>query len=255
MKISNLLRTVLAVVLIASTAAYGDAATRKSKSRTRAKTGMVIKQGETHSYADGALTTQDFSFNQGKFSFKIEYPIGGDENLVKNIRECIQQFMAPDYTGSLATPDGLIKKALTDNKRDGVIEFDDKISVTYSNGKIITLNLKYYFYAGGAHGGAVDISSTFAIKGAKPLTPAMLPSISKMRPLLLQALAKDGFEDVCLGNTNELDYGIPFIMADGLHFIYGQYEIGPYFWGMPEVTLPLSQIRGMLSESVINEYF
>ncbi|MBP5137098.1 MAG: DUF3298 domain-containing protein, partial [Paludibacteraceae bacterium] len=38
---------------------------------------------------------------------------------------------------------------------------------------------------------------------------------------------------------------------DGLVFIYGQYEIAAYVYGMPQFTIPYSRLEPLLKEEVL----
>lgn len=255
MKFTDLLRAVLSVAIIATTTFCVDAAVKKTKKRTAANTGIVITKGATHTYGDGILTTQDFSYKRGKTTINIEYPVGGNDNLVREIREWIKARVAENYTGPIETPNGMIQKRLANNKKDGTVEYAMEVSIPYSNAKIVTVNFKDYGYWGGAHGGSVNQSGTFSMPDAQLLTASMLPSINKMRPYILQALAEEGLEREYLFAPESIDYGVPFVMADGLHIIYGEYEIGPFSLGLPEAVLPMSKIKGLLSPEIVNKYF
>lgn len=255
MKLTHYLRTAMAMVLIASTVFGADAAVKKNKARKTTNTGIVLTKGATHTYADGALTTQDFTYKRGKYSIKVEYPTGGNDALVTEVRKWIQQRLVEGFTGSLATPDELIKKLVANNKKDGASEYDLSITVPYSNPKIITVNLKDFAYWGGAHGGSADVSGTFSVDDAQLLTAEMLPAINKMRPYILQGLANNSIDREWLDDPASIDYGVPYIMGDELHIIYGEYAIGPYCIGMPEAIIPLAEIKGLLSQQVINKYF
>ena len=43
----------------------------------------------------------------------------------------------------------------------------------------------------------------------------------------------------------------PYFMKDGLVFIYGQYEIAAYVYGMPQFTIPYSRLEPLLKEEVL----
>lgn len=244
----------MAVTLMVSAVTCMEAASRKTKARSNANSGIVIKKGATHTYADGALKTQEFTYKRGDFSYKIEYPVGGNVALVNNMRDWIKTKMARDYSGSLNTPDGLIKKSLSSAKKNEAVEASKQVEISYSNDKIININYKDYEYWGGTHGRSSDVTASFSIADATPLTKDMLP-FNSLRSYILQELAQDYDLDCLQIDEDIVDYGTPYVLDDDLHIIYGEYEIGPFAWGMPHIIFPLSQIRNLLSPGVINKYF
>ena len=43
----------------------------------------------------------------------------------------------------------------------------------------------------------------------------------------------------------------PYLAADGVHFIYQQYEIGPYAIGMVSFTVPYAEIKQYPSKEAL----
>lgn len=127
--------------------------------------------------------------------------------------------------------------------------------------KYITYMATTYAFLGGAHGGSSAIGQTFvadngAALGLDMFRPSALPEVT--------ALVKEGLEkffiesgagilrDALLINPDTLPLPAtpPYLMADGVHFIYQQYEIAPYAAGMPGCVIPYSALDSCLTPAV-----
>lgn len=62
----------------------------------------------------------------------------------------------------------------------------------------------------------------------------------------------DDFRDALLVNpdTLPLPSSSPYFLADGVHFVYQQYEIAPYAAGMPGCVVPYSRVMDMFTPAV-----
>lgn len=218
---------------------------------------MVLK-GAVKRYGN-VLTTQVFSIKKGESQISVEYPINGNKVIVKTIRRLIAELVAGNninYYSSLNNPDELLRTTIKKYQSEGEMGMDGetiekKISVSYSNGKVITIRSTGYLYMGGAHGTPWDESYTFLVKDGTKLTKSMLPSFKTLRPYLLSGLAKyfgvsvsELFNDGYIYVT-DLDFPTsnPYIDKNGLNFIYSAYEIAPFSAGMPKATIPIATAR------------
>lgn len=260
MKISNIARVALALLLIGGMGFNADAAKKRTttkKTRTAA-TAATVKKGASHNYANGALSTQEFTYKKGKSSLKVEYPVSGNEQLVTSVRNWIKSVMCSSYTGTLSTPDAMMKKTLAMLDRSEEIQVE--VKVEFTNDKVITAIYNQYWYGGGAHGGTSILPATFSISNGVVLTEEMLPPISTLRPYILQGMADanglslEGVNAMCF-DSSQIPMGIPYVLADGLNVIYQQYEIAPYVAGLPNAVIPFSKLRGVVSQQVFDRYF
>lgn len=260
MKISIIARAALALLLIGGMGFNANAAKKRTatkKTRTAA-TAATVKKGASHSYGNGALSTQEFTYKKGKSSLMVEYPVSGDEQLVTTVRNWIKTVMCDQYSGSLTTPDAMMKKTLSLLDRGEEIQVE--IKVAYNNDKVITAIYNQYWYGGGAHGGTSIVPATFSLSNGAILTEEMLPSISTLRPYILQGIADagglslEGVKEMCF-DSGQIPMGTPYVMADGLNVIYQQYEIAPYVAGLPNAVIPFSKLKGVVSQQVFDRYF
>ena len=127
-----------------------------------------------------------------------------------------------------------------------------------------------YVYSGGAHGGVTGAGYLTFSKADGTLLRNIIREGSEeaMQPLIRKGLcgyfSYDGYEvtDDNLGECLFDASGIiplpayePYPTADGLAFVYQQYEIAPYASGMPAFTIPFDEVRPFLSDQALELFF
>ena len=108
-----------------------------------------------------------------------------------------------------------------------------------------------YTFTGGVHGMDSERGITFDLSNGNPVTEADLfkryykPTLSK----LLSARLKESMseEEYNMLFIKDISPNGNFIVdADGITYIYGRYEIGPYVSGIVKVSVPWSEIKDIL---------
>lgn len=137
---------------------------------------------------------------------------------------------------------------------------DYSIKEIFKNDNFVTFVNEGYEYLGGAHGMPWRYGQTFYRTG-KPLgwdLLALTPqNQSHLRDLIAKGLLDDYFKTNkwettglwVADNIKELPLPTipPYLMEEGIEFIYGPYEIGPYAIGQPNCVIPLSQLNDLLN--------
>lgn len=140
-------------------------------------------------------------------------------------------------------------------------EFNYDISPIYMTGKAITYNSMRYSYLAGAHGSTVSDAQTFSLADGTALTadkmfkPDSLAAVTAMvkkavyEQYFLSSYEESGdtpmsFRDCLLIDPDEMKLPVfpPYFMADGVVFVYQQYEIACYAAGMPACIIPYSTL-------------
>lgn len=210
-------------------------------------------------------------------SIKLDYPVEGDETLVKNVKKWIGTQLAYSPMIHSENPvlqpydtitDGnmLVKtvgdKVIGDSKAD-IAEIGDEFTAgyefywniydAYQTDRYVTYLSVSYAYMGGAHGGSSVAGAVFAKADGRRYGWDMFKSGSKAE---LTAIVKEGlmkdyfnvsteqeFRDCLLvdADTLPLPSAAPYFTADGVEFTYQQYEIAPYSAGMPSVSVSFAQ--------------
>lgn len=154
-------------------------------------------------------------------------------------------------------------------------ENDYTASVALQTRKYVTLEESYSLYTGGAHGAFIASGVTFRKSDGKRMGWDLFDMSKKAQ---IVALIKDelrGYFAFAEGQPpvseeelmeqlqlwddpdtpeNELEYGIPlpasepYVVRDGIAFVYQQYEIASYACGLPSGTLSFEKVRELLSE-------
>lgn len=119
-----------------------------------------------------------------------------------------------------------------------------------------------YIYMGGAHGGVTGSGHlTFDRKSGRLIDPMVDPDcVAEIQPLLMNGLQEyysDAGEEMSGeevkgrlqidGDVIPLPAWTPYPTADGLAFVYQQYEIASYADGMPSFTIPFEDIKPWLT--------
>lgn len=149
-----------------------------------------------------------------------------------------------------------------DDGNTPAMSYEAGIRKTAETDSYVTYRSTSYVFLGGAHGSASDYSVNICKDSKKVLKESVdTTKVKALQPLLkkgvLSYLKQAGEEEVNeqnLGDYLFIDKGIipmpahtPALTDKGVHFIYQQYEIGPYAMGMVEFTIPYQDIKPYLT--------
>ena len=140
--------------------------------------------------------------------------------------------------------------------------YDFKLEKIIDTTAYVVFQSLNYIYMGGAHGGVTGEGFlTFAKKTGQPIEAMLAPGCTAdIQPLLVKGLL--GYYAECdvkmseeelkehlqlEGDLIPLPAWTPYPTADGLHFVYQQYEIASYADGMPSFTLPVDDVQAWLT--------
>ncbi len=128
-----------------------------------------------------------------------------------------------------------------------------------ADGALVVVSVDGYFYTGGAHGSATRVLLNFDRRHHRLLTPKDIlqqgqsfkqnPALYPLYHAQFARFVKENGED----NLADYEKMWKFHLSDqwrlgelGLVMQYGQYDIGPYVIGMPELTVPYSALHGII---------
>lgn len=130
------------------------------------------------------------------------------------------------------------------------------IRKTADNDRYVTFESTSYSFLGGAHGSSTNHSVNIAKTTGRVVECTVdTLRVKDMQPILrkgvLSYLRSQGDKEINDNNIADylfIDNGIiplpsttPFLAGDGLHFVYQQYEIGPYAMGMVTFVVPYAE--------------
>ena len=217
--------------------------------------------------------TDSISFMEGKHeisvSIKIVAPVG-NEALNKSISHMIMKAIEGDSTVDSTDikamahyfvtkqSDELKKDAMEVGPEDLPRSYFLEIGVSYENDKIITMNTSHDVYLGGPHGTFISEGTTFnkadgKILGNNIFAQDKLGDLKREVTNQLENFFKDIMgEDYKESGSPLKDYSkevveLPesgvFIENDSVVFVYQQYEIAPYAFGLPSTKIALKDLK------------
>jgi hypothetical protein len=127
-----------------------------------------------------------------------------------------------------------------------------------------SVDMQVYFYTGGAHGGEQNLPLVIARDDGALMPPEALflagsDWLTALSDYCYRELAQKDYvrdDDAWLREgtaPNAENYQALLPQEDGLHVIFGQYQIGPYAIGMHTVVVPYDAISALLNPVLFGE--
>lgn len=218
----------------------------------------------------------------------MDFPTKGNPQLVRSIREWMAEqaessdsvdfASATDFMKDFNRSNEIIFKKTFGEDIIGDGDVPEDLSINFSrsmefekifeNDHFVTYLSKEDIYLGGAHGSYFVKGVTFRKSDGRRFGYDMLKGSSRdsIAALVTKNLERyfgaSNFEE--LKENLMLDEYVsqvplpnnpPFLKGDTLMFVYQQYEIAAYAYGLPEAAIPLKDLKGLLSPSFVKEAF
>lgn len=190
------------------------------------------------------------------------------------------------YKGDLANGNLVIEKYCKDNfaylksqmkdlkdadpRADANMSYDIRLNKEAETDSYVTYHCFSYVYLAGAHGSTFERSFNIVKATGKKLSQVVdTARVKDLQPILRQGVLsylnqqsgnesqtenEEQITDAQLNDYLFIENGIiplpsssPYLAKDGVHFIYQQYEIGPYVMGLVSFTVPLEKIKPYLT--------
>jgi hypothetical protein len=205
----------------------------------------------------------------------VDYPTSGNKYLLQNIKEWINENVETPYLDKLSDGNRLIHfygKCITDtliaearsfNSEAPELFRDITIRKAYETKKYVTYIINYSSYDGGAHGSSSVSGATFRKSDGRKFGMDMftLGGYYEIKDLIKEGLkgyfnakSDEQLKESLLDGNDVYDIPAPttspYLLKDGIHFVYQEYEIACYAAGMPEFTVPYDKIKDKLSCTV-----
>lgn len=168
-----------------------------------------------------------------------------------------------DFYGKLNF--GYLKSQYAELKDFGIagLSYDLSIRKTGETDRYLTYETSCYVFLGGAHGSAM----CYPVNIVRSTGRVLAATVDTLKQKALQPILRRGvkeyiskaenrkIKDRDLQNMLFVEHGIiplpttvPVLTPEGLHFVYQQYEIGPYALGMVEFTVPYADVKSCLTK-------
>lgn len=190
------------------------------------------------------------------------------------------------YKGDLANGNLVIEKYCKDNfsylksqmkdlkdadpRADANMSYDIRLNKEAETDSYVTYHCFSYVYLAGAHGSTFERSFNIVKATGKKLSQVVdTARVKDLQPILRKGVLsylnqqsgnesqtenEEQITDAQLNDYLFIENGIiplpsssPYLAKDGVHFIYQQYEIGPYVMGLVSFTVPLEKIKPYLT--------
>jgi hypothetical protein len=267
MKAKNIL-TVCALCILASCA---NSSKDKQTLNDNDSLSVVNSSIDVNSLTIDEISKSD-SLVQGQYkmlaNYVLDYPGSGNEYLLRNLREWINESLGGNYDSNLDKPEKMldyyIKKNIT--PEETVLEWNTdnyvEIKKDYTTDKLVTFTKTVYVYLGGAHGNTFVGGNTFRNSDGRKFGWDMFRTDFDYIELFKKALMQQYFK---VKTEKELDdllmlptpgylpkpVSDPYLTKEGVVFVYQQYEIAPYAAGLPKFTLPYSEVKKYMTHTVL----
>ena len=229
--------------------------------------------------------TISYSKEEGKYSFNLlaDYPVEGDDTLVKVVRGFINDFLGGAYDGPLDDGQSMIRKngeimygnfveMCGDADLEDVSElyYYKSVERGYETNAFITFMTSGGHYTGGLHGIGFETGVTFSKSNGKTFGYDMMKGTDspEFKRFIKEGLRKyfstEGQEPISdddllqelvsySGSIDELPLpdSEPYLTEKGVKFVYQPYEISYYAAGKPEFTIPYAAIRPYLTPQAV----
>lgn len=212
----------------------------------------------------------NYSRKSGMLNFAVKgvYPISGPEHLVTSIQKWMNEMLGGSYQGEMSDTTALLRHYA----HETFAEFDSEtlsfledmgtetehsieFQCAYDTDSLLTMLFSIYSYSGGAHGGYMFCGTTFRksdghrygwdiVREDASLSEEIKRGLKtyfeirtdeELSDCLMLEASLDTPPDV---NRIPLPQSSPWLEADGLHFVYQQYEIACYAAGLPTFVIP-----------------
>lgn len=280
----KLLFAILGMMAIISCNSKGQ--TRPADSKDSVAVDTIAPETSDDLRKDSLKTdTLSYSKEEGKYSFNLlaDYPVEGDDTLVKVVRRYINDFLGGAYDGSLDDGKAMIKKngeimygnfveMCGDADLEDVSElyYYKSVERGYETNAFITFMTSGGHYTGGLHGIGFETGVTFSKSNGKTFGYDMMKGTDspEFKRFIKEGLRKyfstEGQEPISdddllqelvsySGSIDELPLpdSEPYLTEKGVKFVYQPYEISYYAAGKPEFTIPYAAIRPYLTSEAV----
>ncbi len=196
----------------------------------------------------------------------VDVPETENEALRDNIINWIGTLLSENYDG-----DSQDVKAMVDFDKNEFLNletgapnshFQQFIKLVEENDRYVSYCDEGWIYMGGAHGTSFKQGATFNKTNGDRFTYKMFKDPEALADRIKDALEKQYFEPILDGYDVTFEQAIyseafesfplseaePWIRNDSVFFVYGDYEIAAYVFGMPECGIPYEKLKADLTD-------
>lgn len=204
--------------------------------------------------------------NVARYYSEVDAPVTDNEELRDNIIAWIASLLNPSYDGDSQDVKAMVEfdknEFLTNEVEAPQSAYQNTVKFEQENDRYVTYFCESWLYMGGAHGTSYKEGATFSKETGDRFTFKMFKDPDGLCDQIKDALEKqyflpllDGtevtFNDAVYSEVAEsfpLPTAEPWIQNDSVYFVYENYEIAAYVFGMPECGIPYKELMGELTD-------
>ena len=229
----------------------------------------VYEQSASYALTEGAADSISVQV-------RLEYPVSGADPEVidamtriiigqalmedgsrPDIAAAVQRYIDVTVADYRETNLPLYGKVREEELEGTLLSWEDQVSGYFSgqHKDIISYDVYAYSFTGGAHGLAGDYVMNFNLKDGSLVGESdfFVPGYLEELACLLTAHLRESMPDEDSYNAlfvKDIEPNGNFkVSEEGVTYIYGPYEIGPYYLGSIEVTLPWEELGTLVYDS------
>ncbi|MDB5204790.1 MAG: hypothetical protein JWP09_818 [Candidatus Taylorbacteria bacterium] len=216
----------------------------------------------THKLGELKSSIQEIRFGgkQDKYEIDAAYPViesGVPENIKNSINTELEKWARDGAEKSKSEFEDLLKDPELAGSDLGLM-YSSTVSVKSDFKKLPYINVSFeiYDYSGGAHGitavstfvydantgEKITLDKVFSGNYLNTLSTLSLAELKKTDPKLeTYSFAEDGTKPVAD------NFQTWTLEPDGIHFVFSDYQVGPYSSGRPEIVLSYESLNSVLN--------
>lgn len=204
--------------------------------------------------------------NTARYASVVDAPVTENEDLRDNIIGWISGLLSENYDG-----DSQDVKAMVEFDKNEFLGVEtgspqsflqNNIKMKEENERYVTYYCESWIYMGGAHGTSYEEGATFSKETGERFTFEMFKNPELLSELIKIALQKQYFEPLLEGTDVTFEEAVyseyaesfplpnaePWIQNDSIFFVYENYEIAAYSFGLPQCGIPYEKLKSDLTE-------
>lgn len=250
---------------LAAASCSGNSSSESSDSVVAIDTTIISElAGDDSIPANPPVETEKFEKSKGNNSLEIEYPVSGNDALLKSIRTWMSEQLGDTYSGDLNNAKGFFKHYAALLGTDPELSEEggyskDEFEVEYQNNLIVTYEHSSIINEGGPQNMKETYGTTFLLEDGSIFTKKCIASYKDIQPLIVEGLkgffkVKSDADLLARLNGQKSTSSIsapamnPWIEEDGVAFSYTPYEIDSDPNLTPHFTIPFAKILPFLTE-------
>lgn len=225
--------------------------------------------------------TASFALTEGSadsllVKVRLEYPVSGApeaaimamtrtivgqtllaEGEMPDIPAAVQHYIDVTVQDYRSTNLPLYERVQDEGLDGAILSWEDQVAGYFSgqHGDIISYDVYAYSFTGGAHGLSGDYVMNFNVKDGSLVSEGdfFVPGYQEELAGLLSAHLREAMPDEDSYNAlfvKDIEPNGNFkVSGNGVTYIYGPYEIGPYYLGSIEVTVPWDELGTLVYDA------